>query len=154
MLHSPEGFHWANKTSISYPEIREMESRLLFSRFQSEATNLRMQEKFATAGASRSAHRADSLKLGLRSALDLKRRESLSMSGVFLRCREQDCPGNRTYTSYPPAEAVNNEFCRACFRVGRARPLFCVGCQQQRKARETQCQHCGKEFVLVVSDPS
>ena len=140
--------------SVSYPEIREMESRLLFSRFQSEATNLRMQEKFATAGAGRSVHGVDSLKLGLRSALDLKRRESLSPKGVFLRCKEQNCPGNRTYTSYPPAEAVNDEFCRACFRVGRSRPLFCVGCQRQRKARETRCQNCGKEFVLVVSDPS
>ena len=110
-----------------------MESRLLFSRLHWEATSLRMQEKFATASASRSALRAELLKPGLRSALDLKRRESMALKDVFQRCKERDCPGNRTCTSYSLAEAVNSEFCRVCFRVGRSIPSFCLGASSSKK---------------------
>jgi len=53
-----------------------MECQLFFSRFKNDATVFRMQEKIAGISASSSVHQADALKLGLRAALDLKKRNS------------------------------------------------------------------------------
>ena len=131
-----------------------MECRLFFSRYQSPATVLRMQEKFASVGATRSAHQADALKLGLQSALDIKKRDSLLGRGnIMLRCPEPDCPGNKSYTSYSLGDVVNNEFCQPCFKIGRERFLTCTGCGHQRIDRGIQCQRCKKTFALVVSFP-
>lgn len=131
-----------------------MECRLFFSRFQNETTIRRMQERFAGVGASRSAHQADALKLGLQSALDIKKRDDvIAKGGVMLRCRDLDCPGNRSYTSYHLKSFMKNEFCQPCFKIGKERFLFCSGCGRERKGRHTSCQSCRKKFLLVASFP-
>jgi len=136
-------------------EILEMECRLFFSRFKNEATILRMQEKISGICASRSAHQADALKLGLQAAIDLKKRDGrVGSDCVMLMCPERDCPGNRTYTSYSLEGVVNNDFCQPCLRIGRARFLVCMGCGNERTGCGLSCQRCGKRFALVASSPS
>ena len=131
-----------------------MECRLFFSRFQSPATVHRMQEQFAGVCATRSAHQADVLKLGLQSALDLMKRDNVAGRGdVMLRCKESDCPGNRSYTSYSLEGVLTNEFCQPCFKIGRQRYLICTGCGYERTDRDIRCLHCRKKFGLVVSFP-
>lgn len=131
-----------------------MECRLFFSRFQNETTIRRMQERFAGVGTSRSAHQADALKLGLQSALDIKKRNSLIARGEgVLRCREPDCPGNKNYSSYHLKNFIKNEFCQPCLKIGRESFLICMGCGCERKGRNTFCQGCGKNFGLVASSP-
>lgn len=131
-----------------------MECRLFFSKFKNEATVSRMQEKFASTSKSRSARQTDAFKLGLQTALNLKRRESIvGTDGVTLRCRAHDCPGNKSYTSYALEGVTNNEYCQPCYKIGHSRFLYCSGCGHQRRDRESRCGHCGKQFVLVVSYP-
>lgn len=131
-----------------------MECRLLFSRFQNETTVRRMQERFAGVGTNRSTHQADALKLGLQSALDIKKRNSLvARGGVVLRCQDPDCPGNSSYTSYYLKNFTKNEFCQPCFKVGRQRFLVCTGCGNERGGRHMTCEHCWKRFELVASFP-
>ena len=71
---------------VSQQEVLEMECRLFFSRFKNQATVLRMQEKIS---ASRSTHQADALKLGLQTALDLRKRNSC----ILPRDNERNFPG-------------------------------------------------------------
>ena len=131
-----------------------MECRLFFSRFQNEATILRMQQRFAGVCASRSSHQADALKLGLQSALEIKKRNSLvARGGVMLRCRESDCPGNKTYRSCSLKNFGGSGYCQPCSKIGRERFLVCADCGHERKGRHASCQGCGKEFVLVASFP-
>lgn len=140
--------------SHSYEEVREMECRLFFSRFQNPETILRMQEKFGYVCANRSAYQADALKLGLKSALEIKKRNGLIGKGVMLKCRERNCPGNKTYTSYHLESVVKNEFCQPCLKIGQERFLICESCGHERKGRDTWCRGCGKKYVLVASFPS
>jgi len=58
---------------ISQQQILEMECRLLFSKFKSEATISRVQEKIAVSTGEDSVHRAIAFKLGLQAALDSKK---------------------------------------------------------------------------------
>ena len=130
-----------------------MECRLFFSRFQNPATIRRMEERFADIGTTRSAHQADALKLGLQSAIDIKKRNNLNARGnPMLRCRESDCPGNSSYTSRY-LTSFTNIFCEPCLNIGREHFLICTDCGYERNGRHTSCRGCGKKFVLVASFP-
>jgi len=139
---------------LSQREILNMACRLFFSRFSTQATISRMQERIASICASRSAHQADAFKIGLQATIDLKKQDSLVGTGcVMLQCRERDCPGNTGYTSYSLDGVENNEFCQPCYRIGRTCFLVCTGCGHERMGRDSWCQHCDKRFGLVVSSP-
>jgi len=58
---------------VSQQQILEMECQLLFSKFKNEKTISRVQEKIAVATGGNSIHGADALKLGLQTALRLKK---------------------------------------------------------------------------------
>ena len=90
-------------------------------------------------------HCADSLKLGLRKAFDLKKKERLP-PGVKLRCPYGNCAW---YNNHPPYSSIgSNIYCQMCVSRGWGSYYFqCVGCGYSRNGNYTSCQRCGKRFI-------
>ena len=64
-----------------------MERRLLFSQFKYETTMAEVQDKIGGTLGNLSAHRASAFKLGLRTALDVKKRSAQATTdSVTLQC--------------------------------------------------------------------
>ena len=90
-------------------------------------------------------HCADSLKLGLKKAVDLKKKER-QPDGAKLRCANGSCAW---YNNHPPYSSVGpNAYCRMC--IGNCRGSYylqCVGCGYSRTSSYPSCQRCGEEFI-------
>ena len=86
-------------------------------------------------------HCADSLKLGLKKAFDLKKKER-QPPGVGIRCTNGGCGWYNNPPSYP--SIVGNVYCQCC---GYRYYFMCTGCGNARTVNCASCQHCGKRFI-------
>ena len=84
---------------------------------------------------------ADSLKLGLKKAFDLKKKERQPPS-VRVRCTNGTCSW---YVNPPPYSSVGGNVYGPC--CGYRYYLMCVGCGYTRTANFASCQSCGKSFI-------
>lgn len=124
-------------------QVMEMECRLLFSKFNNEATAARVQEEITGNPGNRLAHHAGAFKLGLRTALDLKEGNPQAgvTDGVMLRCRDPGCSGYKERMSY--SFAGPELLCPRCQKFY----MQCIGCGEWRKGLFHSCCSCGNKFI-------
>ena len=84
-------------------------------------------------------HCADSLKLGLKKAFELKKKER-QPPGVLLRCSHSYCSWYNNHSSCSTVRP--NSCCSSCGSW-----MQCVGCGYNRTGNYAACQSCGKRFV-------
>ena len=87
-------------------------------------------------------HSADSLKLGLKKAFELKKKER-QPPGVKLRCSYSGCAWYSNPVSYSSIGS-NSSYCPNC---GHRYWMVCVGCGVARCGNYASCQSCGKRFI-------
>ena len=129
----------------SHKEIMEMQCDLLMSNSRDPKTIMLVKRNIGHIFDGSLPHCANSLKLGLKKAFDLKRGGGLP-SGVKLRCSYGNCIW---YTNHPPYSSVgSNVYCPLCANRRWSIHYFqCVGCGYNRNGVHTSCQKCGKKFV-------
>jgi len=86
-------------------------------------------------------HCAESLKLGLKKAFDLKKKEG-QPDGVKLRCSNNSCAW---YSNPPPYSSVRRSI--YCPRCGNYYYLMCVGCGCTKVFTSVSCLNCRKRFI-------
>lgn len=124
--------------SSSHEKIKEMQCELLVSSFKDPKTVERVKDTIERISHGSSSHCAGALKLGFRTAFDLKKKKM----SVQLRCSYYNCGWNRNPVSY--SAVGSNIYCPNC---GRGCYLQCVGCGNNRTGQYTSCQSCGKRFI-------
>ena len=123
--------------SLSQKEIMEMECELLISNFKNPKTIGHLKEKIGYISDGSSPHCAGALKLGLKKAIEHKKRER----GVLLRCRNYSCGWHHSPVSY--SSVGSNTHCLSCGTYCTQ----CTGCGYDRTSNYTSCQSCGKRFM-------
>lgn len=89
-----------------------------------------------------SIHCADTLKLGLKKALDFK-----SKAYVKLRCSSSGCPWFKNHVK-PSSIGPDVRYCQMCLSRGSGHSnLKCTGCSYDRTGNYAKCQSCGKKFM-------
>jgi hypothetical protein len=121
--------------SRSHSEIAEMQCALLMSNSRDLNTIALVKENIGGVFDGSLSHCADSLKLGLKKAFELKRQERRP-----LRCSNGYCAGYNNYTSCSSVSA--NSCCAYCGHW-----MQCVACGYNRCGNYASCQGCGKRFL-------
>ena len=121
--------------SRSHSEITEMQCDLLMSNSRDPNTITLVKENIGHVFDGSLPHCADSLKLGLKKAFDLKRQERRP-----LRCSNVHCVGHNNHISCSSVAA--NSCCVCCGHW-----MQCVACGYNRCGNYTSCQTCGKRFL-------
>ena len=121
--------------SRSHGEITEMQCALLMSHSRDPGTITLVKENIGHVFDGSLPHCADSLKLGLKKAFELKRQERRP-----LRCSNGYCSGYHNYISCSSAAA--NSCCSYCGHW-----MQCVACGYNRCGNYSSCQGCGKRFL-------
>ena len=129
--------------SNSEQQIVEMECRTLFSKFNNGATISRIQEKIHGLPGNHLAHCAGALKLGLRTALDLRKPDPQAgeKEGVMLQCGYDGCPGSKE--DMPYSLVGSRTACPRCNYYA----MVCLGCRSARFDLVDRCQFCKKKFL-------
>ena len=123
----------------------EMECDLLVSNFRDPKTIALVKDNIERVSDGSLSHCADSLKLGLKKAFDLKKQKR-QPPGVKLRCNYSSCTWYNNYVSY--SSVGSNVYCTMCSRNGWGNRYFqCTSCWQNRTSNYTSCQYCGKRFA-------
>ena len=123
-----------------------MECDLLISNFKDPKTIDLVKKNIGHISDGSLPHCADSLKLGLKKAFDLKKQKR-QPPGVKLRCKyTSSCPW---YNNYPAYSSIGSAiYCQMCRNNGYSnRYLHCSSCGYQRTGNYVSCQSCGKRFV-------
>ena len=121
-----------------------MECDLLISNFKHPKTIGLVKENIDHIFDGSLPHCADSLKLGLKRAFDLKKQKRQPL-GVRLRCSYSGCTW---YSNQPLYSSVGAAiYCQMCRNRGWNHYFQCVNCLYQRVSSYTSCQSCGKTFV-------
>ena len=117
----------------SYSEITEMQCDLLMSHSRDPGTITLVKENIGHVFDGSLPHCADSLKLGLKKAFELKRQERRP-----LRCSNVHCIG---YSNHTSCSSVAANSCCSCGYW-----MQCVACGYNRCGNYASCQSCGKRF--------
>jgi len=126
-------------------KIMEMECDLLISKFRDPKTIALVKDNIERVSDGSLSHCADSLKLGLKKAFDLKKQKR-QPPGVKLRCSYSSCTWYNNHVSY--SSVGSNVYCTMCNRNGWGSYYFqCTGCRYNRTSSYPSCQSCGKRFV-------
>jgi hypothetical protein len=125
--------------SLSHKEIMEMQCDLLMSNSRDSNTITLVKGNIGHIFDGSLPHCADSLKLGLKKAFDLKKKERLP-PGVLLRCSNSYCTW---YSNHSSCSVVRPNSC--CSTCGNW--MQCVGCGYNRAPNYPSCQRCGKRFI-------
>ena len=123
----------------SHKEVMEMQCDLLMSNSRDTNTIKLVKGNIGHIFDGSLPHCAGSLKLGLRKAFDLKKKER-QPPGVKLRCSYSGCSWYINHVSF---SAVQPNCC--CSMCGRW--MQCVGCGYSRTSNYASCQSCGKRFI-------
>jgi len=117
-----------------------MECELLVSNFGDPKTIALVKEDIGRSSDGSSSHRAGAMKLGLRKAVELKKRKK-QPPGAPLRCGNHQCALPTPYSSIGSALWCSNSgnCCAYYFQCG--------DCGYERTSDYTSCQSCGKNFV-------
>ena len=123
----------------------EMECDLLVSNFRDPKTIALVKDNIERVSDGSLSHCADSLKLGLKKAVDLKKQKR-QPPGVKLRCSHGSCTWYSNHVSYSSIGSAI--YCQMCINRGwGSRYLQCAHCNYNRTGHYTSCQSCGKRFV-------
>ena len=129
----------------SHKEIMEMQCDLLMSNSRDPKTIMFVKGNIGRIFDGSLPHCADSLKLGLKKAFDLKKKER-QPPGVRLRCSNPNCSWYRNRLPCVPVGV--SVCCPQCANRRLGSYYFqCVGCGYNRKSNHTSCQGCGKKFI-------
>lgn len=140
-LPSPAVGSIGNRTltfSFSQEKIIEVQCDLLISNFRDPKTITLLKENIGHIFDGSLSHCVDTLTLGLRKALDLKKQRI----GVKLRCSWAGCSLNSDPVLY--SSVGSNIYCPRCNDGER---LKCANCGWNRTDDYTLCRGCGKWFV-------
>ena len=129
--------------SISQEKIMEVQCELFISSFKDPKTSARVREIVGDISDGSSPHCAGALKLGLKKAFELKKKNR-PPPGVLLRCPYASCLWYEDPPTY--ASVGSNIYCPNC-RYSGNRYLQCSGCGYNRTARYPSCQSCLKRFL-------
>jgi len=131
--------------SPSHKDIQEMQFDLLISNSKNPKTIALVKENIGHISDGSLSHCAESLKLGLKKAFDLKKQKR-QPPGVKLRCSYSSCAW---YNSHPPYSSIGSAtYCQQCINRGWGHYYFqCVGCGYSRNSNYTSCQSCRKNFI-------
>jgi len=122
--------------SFSQEKVIEVQSDLLASNFKDPKTATVLKEHIGHIFDGSLSHCADTLKLGLRKALNL--------NFVKLRCIRYGCPQGGKPVSYLSLESKT--WCTYC---GYSGSMVCAGCQCSRTDGCMSCRGCGKWFLYM-----
>ena len=125
----------------SHKDIMEMECDLLISNFKDPKTIALVKENIGHISDGSLPHCADSFKLGLKKAFDLKKQKR-QPPGVQLNCTYSYCAWYNNPVSY--SSVGSNIYCPNC---GSSYYMRCAGCGSSRSGNYTSCQSCAKRFV-------
>jgi len=128
-----EAFSWV---TIGNKEIMEMQCDLLTSNFRNPKTIGLVKENIGRISDGSVPSRADSLKLGLKKAFNLKKQKNR----VKLRCSYYHCGWHNSHFSR--SSVPSNGCCPNCGNW-----MQCVGCGTNRNGNHLSCQSCRKSFV-------
>jgi len=119
-----------------------MECELLVSSFKDPKTITLVKENIRNSSDGSSSHRAGALKLGLRKALELKKKKKQKTKppGVMLRCSYCHCGRYNNPVSYSSMGSIT--YCPDCSSY-----MQCVECGYNWTSNYTSCQSCGKSFI-------
>jgi len=135
--------------SFSQGKILEMQCDLLISTFQNLKSTTLVKESIDRISDGSSSHCAHALNLGLRKALELKRKKK-EPPGVLLKCPNSSCFRGwyNTGAPYSVIESESAVYCPGCVHYYGNYYLQCAGCNYQRTSSSyTSCQSCGKKFI-------
>jgi len=128
--------------SFSQEKIMEMECDLLVSNFRDPITIALVKENIERISDGSSPHRTGALKLGLKKAFELKKRQKY----VLLQCTRNGCA---KYTT--PASILfvgSDTYCPDCrYQHYGNQYMQCTGCSNRRTGNYPSCQSCGKKFM-------
>jgi len=120
----------------------EMECDLLVSTFRDPITIALVKENIERISDGSSPHRTGALKLGLKKAFELKKRQR----GVLLQCTRNGCANNTTPASF--SSIGSDTYCPGCRYQGYgSQYMQCTGCSNRRTGSYMSCQSCGKKFM-------
>ena len=119
----------------------EMECDLLISNFKDQKTIALVKENIGHISDGSLSHCADSLKLGLKKAFDLKKQKR-QPQGVQLKCTYSYCTWYNNSVSY--SSIGSNAYCTNC---GSGYYMRCAGCGYNRTGSYTSCQSCKQRFI-------
>ena len=126
--------------SSSHKDIQEMQFDLLISNSKNPKTIALVKENIGHISDGSLSHCAESLKLGLKKAFDLKKQKK-HPPGVKLRCSSTYCTW---YSNHVPYSNVQRNSC--CSSCGSW--MQCVGCGYNRTNYSyASCQSCQKKFI-------
>ena len=131
---------------FSQEKITEVWCDLLVSNFRDPKTITLMKEYIGHIFDGSLSHCADTLKLGLRKALNLKKQRI----GVKLRCPWKECPRHTAGGNLVLYSSVGSKiYCYSKDIMGREVKgcLQCDGCGWKRTSNSAACQGCGKWFL-------
>jgi len=126
--------------SFRQEKIAEAWCDLLVSNFRDPKTITLMKENIGHIFDGSLSHCADTLKLGLKKAVNLKKQRD----GVKLKCSggPRVCPQR-----YEPVSYLSLDSKIRCTGCGRSDRMTCAGCQFRRTDGCISCRGCGKWFL-------
>ena len=132
--------HGANHLELiclsSNKEIMEMQCDLLISSCKNPKTIGLVKENIGHISDGSVPRRADTLKLGLKKAFNLKKQKN----GVKLRCSYYRCGWHNSHVSR--SSVPSDGCCSSCRNW-----MQCVGCGTNRGGNYASCQGCRKYFI-------
>ena len=127
--------------SSSHKDIQEMQFDLLISNSKNPKTIALVKENIGHISDGSLSHCAESLKLGLKKAFDLKK-QNKQPPGVKLRCSSSYCSLYTNHVSISYLNVRQNSRCPNCSNW-----MQCVGCGYNRTTNYPSCQSCRKNFA-------
>jgi len=125
----------------------EAQCDLLISTYQNPKTITLVKENIDRISDGSSSHCAYALNLGLRKALELKKKKK-EPPGVLLKCPNSNCRRGWYGTGTPYSAVGTAVYCPGCQGSYGNYYLQCAGCNYQRTHNSyTSCQSCGKKFI-------
>ncbi|KAF9785406.1 hypothetical protein BJ322DRAFT_828555 [Thelephora terrestris] len=128
----------------SQEEVMGMEWELLIPKLGDPEKLALVKENVGLISSGSSSHCADTLKLGLKKAFELKKEKR--ERPVKLRCSNSNCARHQDHPPYS-STAMNSPFCQHCFYSWGNYYLQCVSCGWDRTGSYSSCQGCGRRFI-------